>query len=282
MVMKEKIVKRAEVLGFCMGVRAAMNKVERAADRAGQHDNVSTYGPLIHNVQAIKKLAVRGVGQVNTPEEVDGGTVVIRAHGVPQEIYGKLKDHGATIVDGTCPRVLRSMRVVERYCQEGCHVILVGDADHGEVQAVASYSDDVTVVENREQAVQIDVPDESLVIAQTTVSQHEYDAVCEVLLWKNNTINIVQSICPATQERQNALKKLAREVEAILVIGGKHSSNTKRLYDMAVETGRPAWHIESCEEVPDEISDFDSIGITAGASTPDWVIDEVEKRIKEL
>src|SRR6056297_3159422 len=152
MLMKAKIVKRAEVLGFCMGVRAAMNKVERAADRAGQHDNISTYGPLIHNVQAIKRLAARGVGQINTPDEVDGGTVVIRAHGVPQEVYGKLKGRGAAIVDGTCPRVLRSMKVVERYCQAGCHVILVGDADHGEVQAVASYSDDVMVVENRVQA----------------------------------------------------------------------------------------------------------------------------------
>jgi len=280
--MKEKLVKRAEVLGFCMGVRAAMNKVERASDLAGHNKNVTTYGPLIHNAQAIEKLAARGVGQVNTPDEVDGGTVVIRAHGVPQEIYKKLKSRGAAIVDGTCPRVLRSMKVVERYCQAGCHVILVGDEDHGEVQAVASYSDDVTVVENRVQAAQIDVPDESLVIAQTTVSQREYDAVCEVLLEKNKNITIIQSICPATQERQTALKKLAQEVEAILVIGGKNSSNTKRLYDLAVETGRPAWHIESCEEVPGEISDFDSIGITAGASTPDWVIDEVEKRIKEL
>lgn len=265
-----------------MGVRAAMKKAEGAADRAGQHENVTTYGPLIHNAQAINKLAARGVGQVNTPDEVDGGTVVIRAHGVPQEIYEKLRDRGAAIVDGTCPRVLHSMRVIERYCQEGCHVILVGDADHGEVQAVASYSDDVTVVENREQAAHIEVPDESLVIAQTTVSQREYDAVCKVLLKKNNNITIVQSICPATQERQTALKKLAREVEAILVIGGKHSSNTKRLYDLAVETGKPAWHIESCEEIPEEVSGFDSIGITAGASTPDWVIDEVEIIIKEM
>ncbi|MFO7731806.1 MAG: 4-hydroxy-3-methylbut-2-enyl diphosphate reductase, partial [Spirochaetia bacterium] len=235
-----------------------------------------------HNAQAINKLAARGVGQINTTDEVDGGTVVIRAHGVPQEIYGKLRDHGAEIIDGTCPRVLRSMRVVKRYCQEGCHVILVGDPDHGEVQAVASYSDDVTLVENREQAAYVDVPDESLVIAQTTVSQYEYDAVCEVLLKKNENITIVQSICPATQERQTALERLAAEVESIVVIGGKNSSNTKRLYNLAVRTGKPAWHIENADELPGEISVYTSIGVTAGASTPDWVIEEVEKKLREM
>ncbi|MFW5711318.1 MAG: 4-hydroxy-3-methylbut-2-enyl diphosphate reductase [Spirochaetota bacterium] len=280
--MKPRTVKRAEVLGFCMGVRAAMKKVERAAEKAQEGENVATYGPLIHNRQAIERLSEKGVGQVNSPEEMESGTVVIRAHGVPKEIFDRLKEHGVKVIDGTCPRVLRSMRVVEEYCRRGCHIILVGDPNHGEVEAIASYSDDITVIENAEQAARIDVPENTMVIAQTTISQTEYDAVCDVLYRKNPDISIVQSICPATQERQSALERLADEVEAIVVIGGKNSSNTKRLYNLAEKTGKPSWHIENAEEVPDELAAYSSIGVTAGASTPDWVIEEVERKLKEL
>lgn len=280
--MKRRTIKRAEVLGFCMGVRSAMKKVERAAEKAGEDEFVATYGPLIHNRQAIEKLTESGVGQVNSPEEISNGTVVIRAHGVPHEIYERLKERGVKVINGTCPRVLRSMKVVDDYCRRGCHVILVGDPNHGEVEAIASYSDDITVVENVAKAEGIEVPENTMVIAQTTVSQAEYDAVCEVLLRKNPNITIVQSICPATQERQSALGRLAAEVEAIVVIGGKNSSNTKRLYNLAERSGKPAWHIENAEEIPDELATYTSIGVTAGASTPDWVIEEVEKKLRDI
>ncbi len=259
-----------------------MKKVERAADKAENGEDVATYGPLIHNQQAIDKLSEQGVGQVNSPEEMESGTVVIRAHGVPKEIYERLRSRGLKVINGTCPRVLRSMHVVEDYCRKGCHIILVGDPNHGEVEAIASYSDDINVIENSDQAEKIDVPENTMVIAQTTISQSEYDAVCEVLYRKNPNITIVQSICPATQERQSSLEKLATEVEAIVVIGGKNSSNTKRLFSLAERTGRPSWHIENADEIPAELAEFSSIGITAGASTPDWVIEEVEKRLEEL
>lgn len=265
-----------------MGVRAAMTKVEQAADNAGEKEFVATYGPLIHNRQAIDKLAERGVGQINSPEETEGGTIVIRAHGVPKDVYTRLEARGASIVDGTCPRVLRSMRVVDEYSCKGTHVILVGDPEHGEVAAIASYSKDITIVENCQKASEVEVPEDTLVIAQTTVSQQEYEAVCEVLLQKNPKITIVQSICPATRERQNALEKLAKEVEAIVVIGGKNSSNTKRLYSLALRSGKPAWHIENAEELPGELASFHSVGITAGASTPDWIIEEVEQKVKNM
>lgn len=265
-----------------MGVRAAMKKVERAAEKASADEFVATYGPLIHNRQAIEKLAESGVGQINSPEEVRSGTVVIRAHGVPKEIYDRLKERGVRVINGTCPRVLRSMKVVDDYCRRGCHVILVGDRNHGEVEAIASYSDDITVVENAAKAEEIEVPEDTMVIAQTTVSQMEYDAVCEVLLRKNPNITIVQSICPATQERQSALERLASEVEAMVVVGGKNSSNTKRLYNLAERSGKPAWHIENADEVPGELSAYTSIGVTAGASTPDWVIEEVEQKLREM
>lgn len=259
-----------------------MKKVERAAEKAQVGEYVATYGPLIHNRQAIESLSKKGVGQINSPEEMQSGTVVIRAHGVPKEIFDRLKARGVRIVNGTCPRVLRSMRVVEQFCRRGCHIVLVGDRKHGEVQAIASYSGDITVVENAEQAAEIEIPANTMVIAQTTISQNEYDAVCKVLLRKNPDITIVQSICPATRERQTALEKLATEVDAIVVIGGKNSSNTKRLFSLAESTGKPTWHIENAEEIPAELADFSSIGVTAGASTPDWVIAAVEQRLKEL
>ncbi len=270
------------MLGFCMGVRAAMKKVEQAAEGVSCESPVATYGPLIHNRQVIEDLAERGVGQVNSPEEVQNGTIVIRAHGVPREVHEELEERGARIVNGTCPRVLRSMNIVEKCCDEGQHVILVGDPDHGEVKAIASYSDDITIVGSVEKAAEIDVPDNTLVIAQTTVSQQEYDEVCAVLIEKNKNITVVQSICPATQERQTALKRLASEVEAIVVIGGKNSSNTKRLYDLAIKSGKPAWHIEQAEEIPEEVKNYESIGITAGASTPDWIIHEVESKLQKM
>ena len=195
------------MLGFCMGVRAAMKKVERAAEDVSHETPVATYGPLIHNRQVIESLADKGVGQVNSHEEVENDTIVIRAHGVPRDVYARLEERGAHIVDGTCPRVMQSMKIVQNCCQEGRHVILVGDPDHGEVQAIASYSNDITIVGNTKKAAEIEVPDNTLVIAQTTVSQQEYDEVCNVVTKKNKNITVVQSICPATQERQGALTK---------------------------------------------------------------------------
>lgn len=259
-----------------------MKKVEKAAKEADNGEKVYTYGPLIHNHQVLEDLARKGVGQINAPDEIDKGTVVIRAHGIELETFKELERGGLKIVDGTCPRVLRSMRTVRQYSQEGWHIILYGDASHGEIRAVGAYASDLTIVENPEQARRVEVPDKTLVIAQTTVSLSGYREVCKILQEKNPNIEIVKSICPATKERQQALKRLAKEVEAVVVIGGKHSSNTKRLYELAVESGKPAWHIEVAEDLPAAIRNFQKIGVTAGASTPDWIIEQVEERIKTM
>lgn len=265
-----------------MGVRAAMKKVDKAAEEAGKDENVYTFGPLIHNTQVLEDLAERGVGQINRPDEIEEGTVVIRAHGIERRLYEQLKENGLNVIDGTCPRVLRSMRTVDKYSRMGWHIVLFGDAAHGEINALAGYADDVSIVENAEQASAVEVPENTMVISQTTVSQREYDEVCRLLREKNPRIHVIKSICPATQLRQNALAELADRVDAVVVIGGRHSSNTKRLYELAESTGKPSWHIEQAGELPEEIAQYSRIGITAGASTPDWIIDEVENRLRSM
>jgi 4-hydroxy-3-methylbut-2-enyl diphosphate reductase len=273
---------RAEVLGFCMGVKAAVHQVLQAADDPSAPRPISTYGPLIHNRLMMEALAEKEVGVVERPEDVHGGTVIVRAHGVPREIYHELRQRAERLIDGTCPRVMHSMRLVKRHADKGGHVILVGDPEHGEVKAVSSYAESVDVIRGIDDLDRVRLRDQTLVIAQTTIAEAEYERVCAALRERNTDIEIVQNICPATKERQGALKKIAESSDAVLVIGGKNSSNTKRLYQLAVQLGKPAWHIEEASELPEECSRYRSIAITAGASTPEWVIDQVEEALRAL
>lgn len=279
--MKREIL-RAEVHGFCMGVKEAVRKVREASEDETAPQPVVTYGPLIHNRLVMDELAERNVGVVNAPEDVQGGTVIIRAHGVPVEVHRELEKRAERLVDGTCPRVRQSMKLVRRHAQAGGHVILVGDRQHGEIKAVASHADSIDIVATPEDAAQARVPDGSLVIAQTTIALGEYERICSVLRERNEAIKIVRSICPATKERQSSLREIAERCEAVVVVGGRNSSNTKRLYQLALEMDKPAWHIEEAAEVPGELAEYRCIALTAGASTPDWVIDEVEEALKAL
>jgi 4-hydroxy-3-methylbut-2-enyl diphosphate reductase len=271
---KRKVI-RAEVLGFCMGVRGALEKVETAAKRLSSDHPVYTYGPLIHNRKVLELLEDRGVGQINSPEEVSRGTVVIRAHGVERRIQDELLSRGIEVIDGTCPLVLKSMKTVNTYTLQGGNVILVGDPNHSEIRALKTYGHNTVVIETEEEARRVPLSEKTMVLAQTTISVEKYARICEILKSRKPDIVLEHSICQATRERQLALKELSRKVQAIVVIGGKNSSNTKRLYELAVASGKPSWHIEEASELPPEITDFTTIGITAGASTPDWCIEEV-------
>lgn len=278
--MKHSVV-RADVLGFCMGVRRAMDRVENALSR-NSRDKIQTYGPLIHNPQVLEELSKRGVTRIDSPGEFTDGTVVIRAHGVPPQTREELERGGAALVDGTCPRVTRSMKLVEKSGKKHWNIILVGDPQHGEVKAVAGYADNTLVISTKEEAEQLQLSGPSLVIAQTTTSAEEYARIVKILEAKGEELEVVDSICPATRKRQEALKELCGRVDAIVVIGGLNSSNTKRLHQLALSYGKPSWHIETTEQLPEEIKEYPLIGITAGASTPDRIIDEVEQYIRDL
>jgi 4-hydroxy-3-methylbut-2-en-1-yl diphosphate reductase len=278
--MKRKIF-RAEVLGFCMGVRRAMKKVEEAVER-NDAGRISTFGPLIHNRQAVEELKEKGVKRIDSPDEFSDGSVVIRAHGVPKNTVEELTRCGAAVIDGTCPRVMRSMKLVQRYAQLGWNIVLVGDPGHGEVKAVAAYAETTQVVSSPEEAEALSLDGPTMVIAQTTVTADEYRRIVEMIEKKDIELELIDSICTATKERQQALRELAERVDAIVIIGGFDSSNTKRLHQLALSFGKPSWHIELPQQLPPEVKNYRTIGISAGASTPDRIIDEVEHYLQNL
>lgn len=277
---------RAEVLGYCMGVKRA---VETAGDALTQNKDkkVYTLGPLIHNPTALDALAKRGLGVLaeNDAEKAETGSVVIiRAHGVPPSVTGQLTARGCRVVDATCTRVTASQKIAAQYAGKGAVVILAGDRNHGEVTGIAGYAGPrFVLVRNRDDASSLDLKDSepAVLLSQTTFSPAEFAAIAAVLRNKCPSIHVVNTICPATKERQEALQKLCPQVDGVLVIGGRNSANTKRLLLTAQKLCAHADLIETAEEIPEKYFAMKKVGITAGASTPGEVIDEVEKRLLE-
>ncbi len=280
---------RAEIMGYCMGVRRAVEAAEMALLDSPLRP-VYTYGPLIHNPQALDRLARSGVvvigaegaAGVPIPDDFGGRTVVIRAHGIPPAERAELEARHAIIVDATCPRVLSSQKRAKSYYERGYAVFLAGDRDHGEISGIAGYAPDCVVLEDRSDAEGLAAyPERAVLISQTTIKQSEYDAIAAVLSRKVRDLTVLSTICPATSERQAALEALSRLADGILVIGGKNSANTRRLFNTALELVGKAWHIETPDEIPDEVFELARVGITAGASTPDEVIDSVEQALQK-
>lgn len=270
-------IKKAENMGFCMGVRRAMQIVHDIIDSKPECP-VYTFGPLIHNRLVLDDLKRKGVSVLEKPEK-GSGIVIIRAHGVQPEVKEILEKKCKKLVDATCPRVLHSQKKVYEASGEGRHVVIAGDRDHGEVKGIAGYAESVDIVQTADDAEKLSISENTLVISQTTFSEKDYEDICSTLSSKVDKIEIIHSICPATEKRQNALIKLLDEVEAVIVIGGKNSANTRRLYHTALNANKNSWHIEEAGEIPPEIGNFSVIGLTAGASTPDWIIKEVEDKL---
>jgi len=279
-------IKRASVMGHCMGVKRGIDLALEAARTEGP---VFSLGPLIHNPQAVAQLRDRGVEPLSEKEldgRVDGKTVVIRAHGVAPEIRRRIAELGGRVVDATCPRVIASQQRAAAYAKRGWTVIIAGDRDHGEVAGIAGHAreasgsnDSWAVVGSPAEAETVSASGSVAVIAQTTIREEEYRAICAVLSRRFAVAEVVDSICPATAERQRALADLAADCDAIVVVGGKNSANTRRLHAAARELGLRSWLIERPEELPAEIYNFERVGLTAGASTPDSLVDEVEERL---
>ena len=278
-------IRKAEVMGFCMGVKRA---VETAESVAGREDGrrVFTYGPLIHNPVVVNGLQERGVGVLAPGEPLPepAGVVVIRAHGVAPAVRQMLEAAGWQVTDATCPRVLRSQKIAEAASVRGETVIVVGDRNHGEVRAVAGCARGTVVVQEPADISALRLGSACTVIAQTTIKQEEYDRIVSLLKEKfpDTRFETHQTICPATGERQEALRLLLDECDAIVVIGGRSSANTVRLAHTARLSGKPVWQIESAADVLPEMTAFETVGITAGASTPQRVIDEVTAALERL
>jgi 4-hydroxy-3-methylbut-2-en-1-yl diphosphate reductase len=278
------IVKRAAVLGRCMGVKRAVDMAKAAAAKEGP-EGVFTLGPLIHNPQAVSELEAAGVRALSDPEldgRVAGKVVVLRAHGVPPAQRERLQALGARLVDATCPRVLASQRKAASYAARGWKVVIAGDEGHGEVAGIAGHAPGAIVVGRPEDASRAFGlgPDETrqplALIAQTTIKKEEYEAIRAALAERFPVLEVVDSICPCTEDRLAALSRLCAEVEAIVIVGGRNSANTARLLSTARELGKPAWLVETEAELPEEIFHFAKVGLSAGASTPERLIAEVE------
>ena len=282
-------VKRAKVLGYCMGVRKAVDAVYRALEDYPDK-TVYTYGPLIHNPVTMRLLESKGVQIVNPdkelkPQIVSESPIIIRAHGISPQKRQELIDCGAIIIDATCPRVIASQFRAAQYAQKGYTVILAGDKNHGELIGIKGYA--LSVPNGKCVIVQTAMEAEALhcdgaptvLIAQTTIKREEYRAIAEILRNKISNLTVLETICPATDERQEALLELVKEVDAVLVIGGKNSANTRRLLQTALGSGKPAWLAESAADIPQEAYRYGTIGLAAGASTPDSSIDAIDRTI---
>ena len=275
----------AKTAGFCFGVKRAVEQVYEQIEKAEKP--VYTYGPIIHNEFVVKDLEEKGVCVLNTEEELSAltdGIVVIRSHGVGKHIYDLLEAHHITVVDATCPFVKKIHRIVEKQTAEGRRVIIIGSPEHPEVQGIRGWGNDTTlVVEKPEQIDDLPVSKEEklCIVSQTTFNYKKFQDLVEKFEKKGYDILVLNTICNATQERQVEARRIASEVDAMIVIGGKHSSNTQKLYEICQKECKNTYFIQSLGDFnPECVNSVRSVGITAGASTPNQIIEEVHTNVR--
>jgi 4-hydroxy-3-methylbut-2-enyl diphosphate reductase len=273
---------RAKVLGYCFGARCAVN-MALDARRKNPDKTVATFGPIIHNPVAIRQLEEAGISVLEYPiaRAEPGGIVVIRAHGVPPSTRDELEEAGWTIFDATCPRIKESQKKARAACQSGFRVIIAGDKKHAEITGIRGYAPDAIIVEHVEDASRAaasfgraEAFEKTVLIGQTTMGQDEYREIAKALAIPGLMVH--NTICPATLERQEALRQLCPQVDGVLVIGGKNSANTRQLLALAQQCGSMAALVEEQDDVPDAFFSLPRVGLSAGASTPDEVINKIE------
>ena len=287
--MDEKNIIVAKTAGFCFGVSRAVDMVYRAVEESD--GPVYTYGPIIHNETVVDDLAARGVGIINTPEELSAlnaehpdkiPTVIIRSHGISRAERAALESAGCRLTDATCPFVTKIHRIVEKASAEGHPVIIVGDPNHAEVKAIRGWSGENTwVVGGEEDTDHVPELTGAVIVSQTTFEVNKLIKIVEKLKKKCYDVSVMNTICNATQERQQEAREISEGVDAMLVIGGKHSSNAQKLYSICSAACPVTMYIQTVADL--EGIDFPrvhSIGITAGASTPGTIIEEVHSYVR--
>ena len=283
-------VKTAKTAGFCFGVKRAVDKVYELIENGVSP--IYTLGPIIHNEEVVSDFEKKGVTVISEEDipKLREGTVVIRSHGVGRRIYDMLKTAGISFVDVTCPFVLKIHRIVERESRAGKQIIIFGDPSHPEVKGICGWCEgSCTVLRNREDAENF-VPDPGripCIVSQTTFNYNKFKELVEILCKKrydNNVLNIdniLNTICNATEERQKEAKSIAGEVDTMLVIGGRHSSNTQKLFEICKEECGNTYYIQTPVDLDSEMFHRSSyVGITAGASTPKKIIEEVQEHVR--
>ena len=274
----------AEEFGFCFGVERAVEMVEEVVDEGVRP--IRSLGPLIHNAQEMERLGVRGVSTIDTPEEADTDTIaVIRAHGVTPQVQHELEQRAAKVIDATCPFVTRVQHLAERAARQGRDVVVAGNPDHPEMIGVVGYAPNNTyVVRDAAEVAALPPLRAPLVVSQTTIKLQTFLEVAEAVREKADTEpQVVNTICSATRDRQDAARALAGQVDAFYVIGGRHSSNSVKLLAVCQEQCARSFLIETPAEInPGDLKGVQKVGVTAGASTPNWLIDQVVERLRNL
>jgi len=277
-------VELAKSAGFCFGVEKAVNTVYEEAKK--ENEIVYTLGPIIHNEEVVKDMKKRGVEAVKIEDlaSLQKGTVIIRSHGVSREVYNFVKNSGHRVVDATCPFVKKIHAIVSVQSGKGKTVVIIGNPDHPEVMGIKGWGDKNTyAVENIEQFINLDLKkdEEIIIVAQTTFNHKKFQEIIDKISLLGYDVRCFNTICNATQERQAEAKKIASNVDAMIVIGDKKSSNTGKLVEICQEECKNTVFIQTLEDLNyDALLSVDSVGITAGASTPKHIIEEVQNIVR--
>jgi 4-hydroxy-3-methylbut-2-enyl diphosphate reductase len=275
----------AKTAGFCFGVKKAVEKVYEQIDVSKKQ--IYTFGPIIHNEEVVKDFEEKGVKVINEPEDIEkigDATLIIRSHGVSKEIYDIAEKSGVEIVDATCPFVKRIHDIVNEESKKGSTIVIIGNKSHPEVEGIVGWVNGKSYVVSSEE--DIDLIDENLckklcIVSQTTFNYNKFNNLVEIISKKGYDINCLNTICNATHERQIEAKQIASNVDAMIVIGGKSSSNTQKLYEICKEQCDNTYYIQTVSDLDlCKLNSIKSIGITAGASTPKKIIEEVHANVR--
>ena len=270
----------AKSAGFCFGVQRAVDSVYKELEE--NSGKIYTFGPIIHNEQVVEDLNKKGIEVIDTVEqlkEIKEGTVVIRSHGVAKEIYDVLEQQKLKMVDATCPFVKKIHNIVLDESNNGKTIIIIGNDNHPEVEGIKGWvNGEVIVINKEEQIEKLSLPEQTkaCIVSQTTFNYNKFKDLVEIIRKKGYDITVVNTICNATHVRQVEAQKISSKVDGMIVIGGKNSSNTQKLYDICRNECENTFYVQTVKDLNlHELKSLKSIGITAGASTPKNIIEEV-------
>ena len=279
-------IKVAKTAGFCFGVKRAVETVYDQVEKE-KGKQIYTYGPIIHNDEVVKDMQKRGVKVIQTEEELENlenGVVIIRSHGVPKRIYDKLAEKNIACVDATCPFVKKIHNIVKRESEAGSQIVIIGNNEHPEVEGIKGWSTSpVTVIQTMEDVNNFE-PDRSrkvCIVSQTTFNYKKFEELVEIISKKSYDISVLNTICNATTERQTEARSIAEGVDAMIVIGDKHSSNTQKLFEICDKACNNTYYIQTLDDLDlNQLGSAKTVGITAGASTPNNIIEEVQNNVR--
>lgn len=278
---------KAKTAGFCFGVKRAVDTVYEQVDSC--EGAIYTYGPIIHNEEVVKDMESKGVIVIRSEEELDSlaeGTVIIRSHGVEKRIYDKLEKKGIRIVDATCPFVKKIHKIVSKESAQGAHIVIIGNPEHPEVQGIRGWAgENVSVVQDAEAAekIEFDKNVKICVVSQTTFNYNKFKDLVEIIKKKSYDVSVLNTICNATKERQTEAESIAKSVDAMIVIGDKHSSNTQKLFEICRKACNNTYYIQTLDDLNlNQLGSVETVGITAGASTPNNIIEEVQNNVRVI